>query len=93
MLIQKYELDLIALSVSESLSKQIRKRGGDSDKGVTALIVNPKFSPAGFVQVITATPVHHFPQASLNDLVSIMSINKQPFFHEIRSLLAMFVND
>jgi hypothetical protein len=37
--------------------------------------------------------VHHFPQASLNDLISIMSINKQPFFHEIRSLLAMFVND
>ncbi len=90
---QKCELDLIALSVSESLSKQMRKRGGDNDKGVTALIVKPKFSPVGFVQVITATPVHHFPQASLNDLVSIILTNDQPFFHEIGPLLVMFAND
>ena len=80
MLIQKYELDSIAFNVSESLSRQIRKRGGFNDRGVTALMVSPKFSPSGLVHVITATPVHHFPQACLKELESIIDFDNRLFF-------------
>ena len=80
MFIQKCELDFIAFNVSESLSRQIKKRGGSNDKGVTALMVSPKFFPTGLVQVITATPVHHFPQASLNEFESIIALNNRPYF-------------